>query len=519
MSISGLTVLAGGRLLLRNASARFREGEVTLVVGPSGAGKSVLLRLIAGLLGPEDPDFDIDGRIEPTGAAATNRVGIVFQGFALFDELGASGNVLFALDHRTHSPGTRDTSEPPRRQAAHALLDDLDVPDDVPVALLSGGQKQRLAIARTLAHDPEVIVFDEPTTGLDPVNAARVVDRIESTRDRFGKTIVVVTHDHARLAPIADRIFFLDPVRHDLVEVGADELAGLWRTDDAAAKPATETRKARAREGVPARVARRVASFFAGTTRALEGTILSLALLFPIWRSARWGLRYVAHYVGLVASPSAFAYFGVAGVIAGFVSTHFTFKFLPFKAYTEPLITEELLHGLGFSLYRIVVPVLLTVLIAARSGAAVAADVGGRRFSQQIDAMRSLGAPPAPYLLTGINLAFVLATPVLIAFGFAVSRLTSLAVFTYNYPEHSSLFWDVHFHRNLQTPDTALYIGTGWLLAKVLACGFGTGAIAFHVGLSPKRTGVDVSRGITLTIIWATLWVLVIHFAFAFVEF
>ena len=110
--------------------------------------------------------------------------------------------------------------------------------------------------------------------------------------------------------------------------------------------------------------------FLASTARFLETSgatleraiALPVLLFIPLWRSPRWALRFFLHYLGLVASPSSCLYFGASGLIAGFVSTHFAFKFLPHKSYTEPLIADELLNGLGFALYRILVPVLLTIL-------------------------------------------------------------------------------------------------------------------------------------------------------------
>lgn len=255
------------------------------------------------------------------------------------------------------------------------------------------------------------------------------------------------------------------------------------------------------------------------TGAAIEKGLGAIPALLPAWRSPRWGLRYLGHYLGLIASPSSWLYFAAAGLIAGFVSTHFVFKFLPHKNYTEPLIADDLLNGLGFALYRILVPVLLTILLAARCGAAVASDIGNRVYTHQLDAMRSMGVKPARYLLTNILLAFLIATPLLVGAGFLVARATSLAVYVFNYPEKGPDYWDGHFHRDLRIPGEWLYRGTSWLLAKVLLSGVGIGAIAYHVGLRPKQSGVAVSGGITSTIIWATLYVLLVHFIFAFVEF
>jgi len=130
-----------------------------------------------------------------------------------------------------------------------------------------------------------------------------------------------------------------------------------------------------------------------------------------------------------------------------------------------------------------------------------------------------MGARPSRYLLTNILWGFLLGTPFVIALAFVVSRLTSLLVFTYNYPQHDPFFWDSHFHRNLRLPGEILYRGTGWLLLKLLLAGLGIGTIAYHQGMRPKHSPVDVNRGITSTIIWATLFVLLVHFAFAFLEF
>jgi len=521
IAIDDLTVVAGERTLLQNAGARFESGKIHLIVGASGAGKSVFLGILAGLIEKGHASIDITGAVSIDGKDrfSTDRninVGIVFQSYALFDELSASANVQFGLDHR-RSIGDDKTS--PRE-----FLEDLGVPSNVTPHLLSGGQKQRLAVARTLAFDPEIVVYDEPTSGLDPVNAQRVARRIQDTHRQHGKTTIIVTHDYKHLAAVADGVVLLDHharqlrhLEHAAFNASGDhpEIARLIGTG--ATPPPDAPAKAPPRIG--GQILARLGDFFASTCKVAEAAVLCLLAVLPLWRSARWGLRYLWHYIVQLASPTAFAYFGAAGLIAGLVATHFTFKFLPFKAYTEPLITEDLLQGLGFALYRIVIPVLLTVLLAARGGAAIAADVGSRVYSRQIDAMRSFGARPRSYLLTNILYATVLTTPVLIGVGFLVARFTSLVVFSYNYPQHDALFWDGHFHRGLIEPGSAFYKGTGWTLIKVLACGLGVGAISYFQGMRAKSSAVEVSRGITRTIIWATLFVLLVHFAFAFIEF
>jgi ABC-type multidrug transport system ATPase subunit/ABC-type transporter Mla maintaining outer membrane lipid asymmetry permease subunit MlaE len=523
IAIRDLTVRVGGRTLLEGASGDFPAGAVTLIIGASGAGKSVLMKILAGLIEPGAGEggslFDIRGSIsiggvEILGAKRSSNdlppTGIVFQSFALFDELSAAENIQFALDHRPR--GARGSTATPQ-----ALLEELKIPSRTPVSALSGGQKQRLAIARTLAYDPPVVIYDEPTSGLDPANAARVARRIRDTGEAHGKTTVVVTHDYEHLSGIASAIYLLDPDKRQLTPITPAQLDGLAENI-----PGAATFQEGA-EQPPAPLGSRMRS---ALTRALEGTgaavekgVLSLGALIPAWRSPRWGLRYLAHYLALIASPSSWLYFGATGVITGFVSTHFVFKFLPHKNYTVPLIADDILTGLGFALYRILAPVLVTILLAARCGAAVASDVGNRVYGHQTDALKSLGARPRRYLLTNILLAFLIATPLLVGLGFLAARWTSLAVYTFNFPERGPDYWDSHFHHDLRVPGEALYRGTGWLVLKVLTAGLGVGMVAYHVGMRPKTSGVDVSRGITGTIIWGTLFVLLVHFAFAFWEF
>ena len=152
LTISNLSVQAGARQLLDNASAEFRAGEISIIVGPSGVGKSVLLKILAGLVGASTDGISVVGDVQCNGAPVrSGQAGVVFQSFALFDELSARGNMDFA-----HSCGTAKFS----KQELSSLLTDLKVPSNVPTSRLSGGQRQRLAIARTLAYDPPAILYD-----------------------------------------------------------------------------------------------------------------------------------------------------------------------------------------------------------------------------------------------------------------------------------------------------------------------------------------------------------------------
>ena len=510
------SVRAGDRVLLEKVDARFDAGKITLVIGPSGAGKSVLMRVLAGL---DDGDEisssgDLNWKVDGHDNSMTKpRVGVVFQHFAIFDELSPRENVRFAADHRSSRSKRRN-----RKMNSDHLLGELGVPEHTKTAKLSGGQRQRLAIARTLAYDPEVILYDEPTSGLDPATASTVAELIRETQSAHQKTSVVVTHDYQSLVPIADCIYFFDPESRTLEKISPED----WRHLDSfldAAKHSSNRETEPVAESTLKKSLSGVAGFLESTSHVGEQLLQLPLRLLPIWRNAKWGTRFVLHYLWLVAGPTAWLYMVIAGAIIGFVTTYFTFRFLPYPNYTKPLLIDELLASMGFSLYRILVPVMATVLIAARCGAAIASDVGGKMYGRQIDALRTFGVSPKQYLLTGVLYSLLIGAPLLTLIGYAAASLTSLVVFTSTHVELGATFWDYHFHRHLTQTGDFFYLGTDWLIVKTLCCALGIGSLAYYIGAAPKWSPRSVSSGITSTILWTTLYVLVVHFVFAFFEF
>src|SRR5438067_12932650 len=211
ISVRELRKSFGRKRVLDGLNIDCASGESLVIIGGSGTGKSVLVKCILGLLHPEAGSIRIDG-VETTGLrhAARERllqkIGMLFQGSALFDSLSVWENVAFGLIHG------RGMERPAAKEIALAKLTAVGLgPDagELRPAELSGGMQKRVALARAIAAEPEIIFFDEPTTGLDPIMADVINDLIVKCVREVGTTAVSITHDMVSARKIADRIAML----------------------------------------------------------------------------------------------------------------------------------------------------------------------------------------------------------------------------------------------------------------------------------------------------------------------
>lgn len=209
--VRGLKKSFGSKVVLDGIDFDLHAGESFVVIGGSGTGKSVLIKCILGLIQPDAGSIRIDGQ-EITGLSPTARqkaldkFGMLFQGGALFDSMPVWENVAFALTHGHGMPAAK------AREIAMEKLRAVNLDESAAMiypAELSGGMQKRVALARAIAFNPEVIFFDEPTTGLDPIVSGTINQLIIDSVRRIGASALTITHDMPSLRKIADRVALL----------------------------------------------------------------------------------------------------------------------------------------------------------------------------------------------------------------------------------------------------------------------------------------------------------------------
>jgi phospholipid/cholesterol/gamma-HCH transport system ATP-binding protein len=214
LQIESLHVQFGRQVVLRNVDLAIPRGQTLAIIGESGCGKTVLLKTLIGLISPQQGHVAFDGRIvdrlSPKELASQRlRFGFVFQNSALFDSMTVAQNIMFPLQQ--HRANSRERQE----EEMLERLAEVGLPTSVlgkRPAELSGGMRKRVGLARALVMRPEVLLYDEPTTGLDPIVSDVINELMIRTRDHYSVTSVIVTHDMKTARKVADRVVMLYPI-------------------------------------------------------------------------------------------------------------------------------------------------------------------------------------------------------------------------------------------------------------------------------------------------------------------
>ena len=209
--LKNLTKKFEDNVVLDNVSLAIEKGKTTVVIGPSGCGKTVLIKHLNVLLRPSSGEvYFKNRRIDNLPEDELNRIrthyGFLFQGGALFDSLSVAENIIFPIRQHYKITNWSEVDELVKTKLAIVGLDGFQ---NFYPANLSGGQRKRVALARAIALNPEVILYDEPTTGLDPIRADIINELVLKLQKELGETTIVVTHDMTSAYKIADRIIML----------------------------------------------------------------------------------------------------------------------------------------------------------------------------------------------------------------------------------------------------------------------------------------------------------------------
>jgi phospholipid/cholesterol/gamma-HCH transport system ATP-binding protein len=222
ISVHGLTLAYGEKVIQRDLSFDVQKGSIFAVMGGSGCGKSTVLKAMIGLLCPVAGEVSVDGRAYWAGGDAERtaigrRMGVLFQSGALWSALSVGENVALPLRMFSHL----DEAAIQRQIRVKLALVGMEQAIDLPPSELSGGMRKRAGLARALALDPDILLFDEPSAGLDPITSARLDDLILNLRGGLGATIIIVSHELPSLFAIADDGVFLDANTHTAIAHGA----------------------------------------------------------------------------------------------------------------------------------------------------------------------------------------------------------------------------------------------------------------------------------------------------------
>ncbi len=474
MKFENLSIRRGSQYIVTSATLEFPENGITAVVGPSGAGKTSFLFSLGGI--GQSAGLEVtcktfnsaDSSIANPTAENGLRGSIVFQDAALYDELSVAQN-LELIASNNPPPDAATLSE------VEKLLEGIGS-DQLPNTL-SGGQRQRVAIARSLYSDHHLLLMDEPNSGLDLIRSQVLVDTIGRVA-KTGRHVVVTTHHPEPFLAHATQVLFLD---------GKGRIEAVTRSIDGVRKAFSEAAQANQQSLAPV------------------GEI-------AIQRKshAQWILKFFSRDLwSLVLAPSNVLYVGIACALLAFTATYVTIIRYPFSGVLLDLTLDVLVVELGAANFRFTVPMLVSILVAARSGALVTTNVSMKSMSGETIALKLLRVPINFYRQTSLLLVLALSTLIMYAIGIVITLLMiSIAV-------HIATGTPLALLRALVVADivgeNGSLVSWPWILSKTLLSGFAIGVVSLFIGQRRANSGRDITSSASLAILCSVLAVIGLH--------
>jgi ABC-type transporter Mla maintaining outer membrane lipid asymmetry ATPase subunit MlaF/ABC-type transporter Mla maintaining outer membrane lipid asymmetry permease subunit MlaE len=512
LAVRGLrVVLPDGRVLIDEMSLDVGAGEVVVLLGGSGAGKSTFARVLF-----ERDELDAAGFEVITAGLQLDRdqLGLVPQRGALFDHLDVRGNLEIALRYADGEPRDAAANDP-EEWLRRVGLDPALAKRGTEVGRLSGGQAQRVAVARVLASRRRLMFLDEPTVGLDPHRVRMLARLIREQVKTLGVSAIVVTHDVALAAGVADRMYLLSLENRKLEQMFADRWPGAMedpgRTDDERGKwmieledalvdhleahgdrPApTTTAPVR---GVLARIAA-VAEPVVAPFR-VAGLALRHAPIQLVRRASDFGI--VARRVALQTLLRPLVFYAIVSTLIGY-----TVLFVISKVGGAGVRPDALIRQIGGSHVVALAPALSAILFVAASGSATNAWLGSMGLTRQTLALEALGVDRRAYLWAPAWVAIgasYLAVAALFALGMIAGGLVVCA--QYDVP-HA---WELLTGDLLDPrPERMRYAVRAGFLVWIYGWGIASDVVAKGGAAKPEADAV--TRGMTASVVACTLWV------------
>jgi ABC transport permease subunit len=514
VAVDGVCLTRGTNRVFQGLSCGFPRGRISVVLGGSGAGKSTLLRMIGGLQRPDSgsirvADQDIIGMSERSLFKVRERIGMLFQGGALIDSMTVAENVALPLREHTMLGEEEIDEEVQRRLRAVAL----DGRGALYPGELSGGMNRRAAMARAIVMDPEILLVDEPFSGLDPINVRRIEALLVDLNRHLGLTVILTSHHLASSLRMADRLVFMvdgqalsgapsdllksdDPRVVDFLRAETDEY--LDPREEDGEEGAADDDEVAEFEAVPPiqqlglRTLEMIEHF--GRIARFAPTVVMALLVRPL------RLRRIVNGVfdsGVKSLPVIV----LSGAVVGL-----TLSLLGYTTLVRFGAEEALGSLVGLAMIRELGPVLTALLVTGRAGSAVAAEIATMVTTEQLDGLRMMSVDPIDIIVSPKALALALVMPLLSGLFIACAIFGGYAIAV------GLLGVDAGSFMSSMKSAVVFRDDVVQSLVKSLVFGSLVALIATYRGAISERTAAGVSASTTDTVVVASVVILVFDF-------